>query len=158
MKDGKRRKRAIRYHAVNLLQTVEIPEHAAIKRILRLGEIQEKLDYRCRDPRPTLMMLANPRNRHRVLASSNRIKMITSCETTIEPCPAYINKITATAVVRGSSGFDTAPLQVLKPQIHKLGERGRLIDNLCSGAAGELRGRAHLWPQILDQNSGTTVS
>lgn len=39
MKEGKQREMAVRRHAVNLLQTVEIPEHVAIKGVHTLRQM-----------------------------------------------------------------------------------------------------------------------
>lgn len=40
LKDGQQEERAVRYHVLILLRTVEIREHVAIKRVLRLGRWQ----------------------------------------------------------------------------------------------------------------------
>lgn len=94
----------ITHHVVNLLRMVEIPEHVAIERVLRLGRWEEGSDSRCRDPRPTLVEFTNRRCRGRFLASSYRVETITGGEITIEPGDTTISKVRARAASRDRQG------------------------------------------------------
>lgn len=94
MKEGKQRESTVRYHAVNLFRTVEVPERVAIKRVLRLGRWQEVSDSVCRDPRRTLVEFANLRQ-DRCLASSGRIETITKGVMTVVPNDTAISRTKA---------------------------------------------------------------
>lgn len=95
MKERKQRRMAVMYDVVNLLRTVEIPEHVAIKGALCLGRWQGVSDSGCWDPRPTLMEFANPRHRERFMESSGRMKTITKGVFAIVPDDAAISRIMA---------------------------------------------------------------
>lgn len=93
MKEGKHRKRAARYHVLNLLGTAETPENVAIKRLLCLGRWQGVSDSGCRDPLPALVEFDNPWHRDWVSASTGRIKPITRVVVTMKLDDTAVNRI-----------------------------------------------------------------
>jgi hypothetical protein len=64
----------MRYHLVNLLRQVRMPEHVAIKRILRLGKWRGNENLNMRRPRPVLVEFANPRHRDTFLSAADFLR------------------------------------------------------------------------------------
>lgn len=65
---------APRYHVVNYLRVVEVPDHAAIKNVLSLKRCQKDSGSGRRDPRPTLFKFVNLRHCKRFLAAADETK------------------------------------------------------------------------------------
>lgn len=95
MKDGKQKEGTVSHHVINVLRKVEIPERVAVKRVLRLRRWHTVREYGCRDPRPTLADIINPRHGDRFLALADRNKRIASGVITIKSDENAIRKIKA---------------------------------------------------------------
>lgn len=85
MKESKARDRAMRYHIVNLLRQANIPEHVAIKRVLRLGKFRGIENNDPQVQRPVLVEFANPRHRDHFLATAERISALSQGRVSVSP-------------------------------------------------------------------------
>ena len=81
LSSGVQRERGVRYHVTNLLRMVQIPEHVAVKRVLRLG----KWDREASCPRSVVVEFANPRHRDTFLAESRSISTKTGGRIIVRP-------------------------------------------------------------------------
>lgn len=147
----------VRYHVVNLLRTMKIPRHVAIKRVPRPGRWKEVGNSGGRDPWPTLVEFANPRHTDGFLAAEDRIKTITMGEITMQPDDSAISTIRSKDTKEGSTGFNTKWLQAPKLRIHKLGGGNEPKATLCSGAGGEPSESAQIGRPNLEQTPVTEI-
>lgn len=69
-KEEKQREGTVRYHVVNLIRTVKVPELVVIKMVFLRGRLRSISGSRCRDPQPTPVDFSNPRHRNRFLVSA----------------------------------------------------------------------------------------
>lgn len=128
----------MRYHVVNLLQTVVRSEDVAVKMGFRLGRCQRVCDSGFRNPRPTLVEVDNLRHREWFLAPADRTKTITTGVSTILPDDVASGRIKVNNAKGCKPGFSTTRLQNPKLRIQKLIEEGQLNAAPHSGAGGKL--------------------
>lgn len=83
--EGRQRARGMQYHLVNLLRSVNIPGHVAIKRIMRIGRWRGSRLSEGLQPRPMLVEFANPRHRDSLLAAAGTIKVNSRGAITVMP-------------------------------------------------------------------------
>lgn len=154
MKEGKQREMAVSCHVLDVLRTVEVLKHVAMKRVLCPGRWQDVSGSECGDPRPTPVEFLNPRHGDNFFASSDEIKAITRELITIVWDDTAASNTKAEDAKRVSAGFITGRLRVYKLKIRKLGDGGQLDATPCSRAGVE---RAHLGPLSQDPTLATVI-
>lgn len=110
MKEGKQREMAVSCHVLDVLRTVEVLKHVAMKRVLRFGRWQEVSGSECGDPRPTPVEFVDPRHADNFFASSDEIKAITRELITIVWDDTATSNTKAEDAKRVSAGFITGRL------------------------------------------------
>lgn len=97
MKEGRQRARGMRHHVQNLLRMVDMPPHAALKRVLRLGRWMGNREGKEYPPRPVLVEFGNARHRDQFLAAAGKISSLTQGGIVVQPDDSAAWRKTAAA-------------------------------------------------------------